>query len=300
MTDAAPYGNLESALRTPGVFCFLDGLSGADTARLARKVERLGYSSIWFAELFGREIFTHAAYLLSNTEKLIVAAAVAIVQKREPVTAWGAANTLAELFAGRFILGLGVSHRELQAARGLGYEKPLSTMRAYLARLQAAEYQAPKPQEPPPVVLGALLPKMMRLALEETRGVHTYFVPPEHTARTRAIAGPGKWVCAAQAVYLETDPVKARAAARKYTSFYLGLRNYPKHLAPLGFGPADLVDGGSDRLVDAIVAWGSVDQVRRRIAAHYEAGATHVCIVPITSDGSMVPDERTIEALAPR
>ena len=300
MADGTDYGNFESALRTPGVFCFLDGMSGAETGRFARKVERLGYSSIWFAELFGREIFTHAAYLLSNTEKLIVAAAVAIVQKREPVTAWGAANTLAELFEGRFVLGLGVSHRELQAMRGLGYEKPLSTMREYLARLRAVEYQAPKSKGPPPVVLGALLPKMMRLALEETQGVHTYFVPPEHTARTRATAGPDKWICAAQAVHLETDPVKARGAARKYTSFYLGLRTYSKHLAPLGFGPADLVGGGSDRLVDAIVAWGSVDEIRQRIAAHYEAGATHVCIVPIASDGSMIPDQRTIEALAPR
>ncbi len=300
MTSGADYGNFVSALRTPGVFCFLDGMSGAQTGQFARKVERLGYSSLWFAELFGREVFSHAAYLLSNTEKLIVAAAVAIVQKREPVTAWGAANTLAELFDGRFILGLGVSHRELQAMRGLTYEKPLSYMREYLARLKAAEYQAPMPKQPAPVVLGALLPRMTQLALTETQGTHTYFVPPEHTARTRALAGPDKWICAAQAVYLESDPIKARDAARKYTSFYLRLRNYPKHLGPLGFGPNDLANGGSDRLVDAIVAWGSVDKIRERIAAHYKAGATHVCIVPIASDGSMIPDERAIETLAPR
>lgn len=299
MTSGVDYGNFVSALRTPGVFCFLDGMSGAQTGQFARKVERLGYSSIWFAELFGREIFTHAAYLLSNTEKLIVAAAVAVVQKREPTTACGAANTLAELFEGRFILGLGVSHRELQAMRGLSYDKPLSYMREYLARLKTADYRAPKPKQPAPVVLGALLPKMMQLALTETQGTHTYFVPPEHTARTRATAGPDKWICAAQAVHLETDPVKARAAARKYTSFYLGLRTYSKHLARLGFGPADLADGGSDRLVDAIVAWGSADKIRERIAAHYKAGATHVCIVPIVSDGGMIPDERTIETLAP-
>jgi probable F420-dependent oxidoreductase len=299
MTSGVDYGNFVSSLRTPGVFCFLDGMNGAETGRLARKIEQLGYSSLWFAELFGREIFTHAAYLLSNTERLIVTAAVAVAQKREPVTASGAANTLAELFEGRFILGLGVSHRELQAMRGLGYEKPLSYMREYLARLKAADYQAPRPKQPPPVVLGALLPKMTQLAVAETQGTHTYFVPPEHTARTRAIAGPDKWVCAAQAAYLETDPVKARAAARKYTSFYLGLRTYAKHLAPLGFARADLADGGSDRLVDAIVAWGSADQIRERIAAHYEAGATHVSIVPIAADGGMIPNERTIEALAP-
>jgi len=299
MTSGVDYGNFLSAFRTPGVFCFLDGMNGVQTGQFARKVERLGYSSLWFAELFGRGIFTHAAYLLSATEKLIVTAAVAVAQKREPVTAWGAANTLAELFGGRFVLGLGVSHRELQAMRGLGYEKPLSYMREYLARLKAADYHAPKPKQPPPVVLGALLPKMTQLALSETQGTHTYFVPPEHTARTRAIAGPDKWVCAAQAVYLETDPAKARAAARKYTSFYLGLRNYSKHLAPLGFAPADLENGGTDRLVDAIVAWGSAEQIRERVAAHYKAGATHVCVVPISADGSMIPNERTIEAVAP-
>jgi probable F420-dependent oxidoreductase len=299
MTSGADYGNFVSALRTPGVFCFLDGMSGAQTGQFARKVERLGYSSIWFAELFGREIFTHAAYLLSNTERVIVTAAVAVAQKREPVTASGAASTLAELFEGRFILGLGVSHRELQAMRGLGYEKPVSYMREYLAKLKAADYQAPKPKQPAPIVLGALLPKMTQLAFTETLGTHTYFVPPEHTARTRAVAGPDKWICAAQAVYLETDPVKARVAARKYTSFYLGLRTYSKHLASLGFGPADLADGGSDRLVDAIVAWGSAEEIRERVAAHYEAGATHVCMVPIAADGSMIPNERAIEQLAP-
>ena len=301
MTNGTDYRNFVAALRTPGVFCFLDGMSGAQTGQFARKVERLGYSSMWFAELFGREIFTHASYLLSSTDKLIVAAAVAVAQKREPVTTLGAANTLAELFEGRFILGLGVSHRELQAMRDLRYDKPYSYMREYLAKMKAApDYQAPKPKQPAPVVLGALLPKMTQLAASETQGTHTYFVSPEHTAKTRDTIGPDKWICAAQAVYLEADPAKARAAARKYMSFYLSLRTYSKHLGPMGFGAADLANGGSDRLVDAIVAWGTEDKIRERIGAHYKAGATHVCILPVRSDGSMLPDERTLEALAPR
>ncbi len=300
MTGATDYRNFESALKTPGVFCFLDEMSGAQTGQFARRVERLGYSSIWVAEVFGRELFAHASYLLSTTDKLVVAAAVAVAQKREPVTAVGAANTLAELFEGRFILGLGVSHRELQAQRGLGYIKPYSFMREYLAKMKTIEYQAPKPKQSPPVVLGALLPKMLQLAVTETQGTHTYFVPPEHTAKTRATIGPDKWICAAQAVYLEADPIKARAAARAYMSFYLRLRNYPKHLGPMGFSEADLANGGSDRLVDAIVAWGNEERIRERIAAHYKAGATHVCILPIRSDGGMGPDERTLEALAPR
>ncbi|HTY53907.1 MAG TPA: TIGR03620 family F420-dependent LLM class oxidoreductase [Candidatus Binataceae bacterium] len=301
MGGGTDYRNFESALRTPGVFAFLDGMGGEQTGQFARKIERLGYSSLWFPELFGREIFTHASYLLSSTDKLIVAAAVAVAQKRDPLTSLGSANTLAELYGSRFILGLGISHRELQEIRGLTYEKPYTYMRDYLARMKAApDYQAPKPKQPVPVLLGALLPKMTQLAASETQGTHTYFVTPEQTARTRAAIGPDKWICAAQAVHLETDATKARDAARKYMSFYLRLPTYSKHLAPMGFGADDIANGGSDRLADAIVAWGTEDKVRERIDAHYKAGATHVCVLPVSSDGGISPDELTLEALAPR
>lgn len=300
MAGSQDYGNYVSALKTPGVFCFLDGLTGEQTGQFARKVERLGYSALWFAELFGRESFSHASYLLGQTDKLILATGVAVVQKREAITTAGASDTIAELFPGRFILGLGVSHREIQAQRGLGYEKPYSYMREYLARMKAAEYLAPKPTQSAPVVLAALLPRMMQLATTETQGTHTYFAPPEHTAKVRAAIGPDKWICAAQAVYLETDPAKARAAARGYMSFYLRLNTYAKHLGPLGFSREDMANGGSDRLVDAIVAWGDETKIRERIAAHYKAGATHVCILPVRADGAMTPDERTLDALAQR
>lgn len=289
-------------IRKYGVWFFLDAMKGAATADFARKVEKLGYGALWIPEAVGREPFPHAAYLLSKTEKLVLATGIANIYARDPITMMAAAKTLGELSDGRFLLGIGVSHQPLVAGlRGHNYDKPYSYMRDYLARMKSApDYQAPKPSQPVPVVLGALLPKMTQLAASETQGVHTYFVSPEHTARTRAALGPNKWICAAQAVYLETDPAKARAAARKYMSFYLQLRTYSKHLAPMGFGPDDIANGGSDRLADAIVAWGGEDQIRERIAAHYRAGATHVCMLPINPDGSMLPDERTLEALAPR
>lgn len=288
-------------LSTIGVFGFLDGMDGAQTAQFARKVERLGYSALWFPEAFGRESFSHASYLLSNTEKLVLAAGIANVFMREPMTAMHAARTLAELFGDRFVLGLGVSNKGLNATRGLRWEKPLGYVREYIRKMKATTYSAPMPAADPPIVLGAVMPRMIELAATETRGTHTYFVPPEHTARARAAIGPDKWICAEQAVMLETNPAKARAAARAYMNFYLGMpgSGYRKNLLGFGFKEADFADGFSDRLVDAIVAWGSEHRLRERVEAHYKAGATHVCIQALRSDGAGPPDERVLKALAP-
>ena len=287
-------------LSTIGVFSFLDGLSGAQLGPFARKVERLGYSALWFAEGLGRESFSLASYLLSQTERLVVATGIAVVFKREPVATAGAAKTLGELFEDRFILGLGVSNKEGNARRGITYDQPYSFMREYLAKLKATMYAAPAPKQEPPIVLAALLPKMLQLAATETHGTHTYFVPPQQTAVVRAAIGPHKWICAEQAVMLEPDPAKARAAARAYMAFYLQIPHYRNSLRAVGFDEADFANGGSDRLVDAIVAWGTEDTLRARIAAHRQAGATHICILPLSPNGGMLPDERTLEALAPR
>lgn len=282
-----------------GVFAFLDGLSGPQTGQFARKVEKLGYSTLWFAEGLGRECFSHAAYLLSQTERLVVATGIAVVFKREPVTAWGVAKTLGELFEDRFILGLGVSNPRGNARRGIPYAKPYTFMREYLAKMKAMPYTAPQPKHEPPIVLAALLPKMLQLAATETHGTHTYFMPPEQTAMARAVIGPDKWLCVEQAVLLEVDPARARAAARKYMGFYLQGGHYQAVLRTVGFTDADFADGISDQLVDAIIAWGSEDKLRERIAAHYQAGATHVCVLPLSGDGSTIPNERTLDALAP-
>jgi probable F420-dependent oxidoreductase len=184
--------------------------------------------------------------------------------------------------------------------RGLGYGKPVTYMHEYLAAMKSAAYTAPKPPAEPLVLLAANNRKMLALAGSDADGTLTYFVPPEHTAQARTIVGDGKWVCAEQAVMLETDPSKARMAAREYMRFYLTLPPYRKNLASLGFNEADMANGGSDRLVDAIVAWGDEHKLRTRIEAHYRAGATHVCILPLSVSGGMAPDLRTVQALAPR
>jgi probable F420-dependent oxidoreductase len=149
-------------------------------------------------------------------------------------------------------------------------------------------------------VIAALHPKMLDHAAAETHGTHTYFVPPEHTAKARAQIGPKPWICAAQAVILETDADKARKAARGYMKTYVPrLPNYKNNLTNLGWSDADFENGCSDRLVDAIVAWGTAEKIRERIEAHWKAGATHVCILPLPADGSPIPDEKALEALKP-
>ena len=148
-------------------------------------------------------------------------------------------------------------------------------------------------------MIAALHPKMLALRRRETHGTHTYFVPPEHTAKVRAQIGPKPWICAAQAVILETDATKARTAARTYMKTYVPrLPNYTNNLKSLGWKDEDFDNGCSDALVDAIVAWGSEDKIRDRIDAHLKAGATHVCILPLRADGEPLPDVRTMEAFA--
>jgi probable F420-dependent oxidoreductase len=135
---------------------------------------------------------------------------------------------------------------------------------------------------------------MIQLAAAETAGVLTYFTPPERTGQVRTAIGPEKWLGAEQAGMLESNPTRARAEAREYMRFYFQIPHYPRMLSGLGFTDADFADGGSDRLVDAIVAWGSPETIRARLGAHYAAGATHVCILPLQPTG-----ERALEALAP-
>jgi len=282
-----------------GLWSILDATRASDSAAFARKVERLGYSAMWIPEAVGREPFAHAGYLAGATERLIIATGIANIWARDPMTMMAGARTLAELSGGRFLLGIGVSHEPLVRVRGHEFVKPYSYMREYLPKMKSALYMAVKPKEEPPIVIAALHPRMLALAAEQTHGTHTYFVPPEHTARARAIIGPKAWICAAQAVLLETDPAVARDAARDYMKTYTRLPNYANMLKALGFTDADFADGGSDRLVDAVVAWGNEDQLRERIAAHHRAGATHVCILPLRTDKPPLPDERTMEALAP-
>ena len=283
-----------------GVWTFLDLMSAEEAAGFVRQVEALGYSTLWLPEAIGRDPFTFLGYLAARTERLQFATGIANIYARDPMTMRAIQQTMAELSGGRFVLGLGVSHSHLvTGVRGHEYKKPIPAMREYLTAMQGALYRAVEPASEAPIVLAALRPAMLRLAREQARGAHPYFVTPEHTKRAREILGPGAWLAPEQKVLLDTDPARARATARATMQIYLGLPNYQNNLKWLGFDDADLADGGSDRLVDAIVAWGDEAAIAARIQAHHDAGADHVCIQPLRADGIPGPDLRVLEALAP-
>jgi probable F420-dependent oxidoreductase len=283
-----------------GVLGLLDTLTSAETGQLAQKIERLGYSALWFPHQMGREVFSFASYLLSQTERLIVGTGVAIAFAYEPTVTASAARTLSEVFGDRFILGLGVSNKAYNAQRGFGYERPVAFMRDYLVKLKAAPYDAPRPPHEAPIVIAAMMPKMLELAATETRGTLTYLTTTEQIARYRTAIGPQPWLCAVQLVMLETDAANARAKAREYLQLYLGIEHYPQRWKGLGFSEADFANGGSDQLIDAIVAWGDERTIRARLAEQFKAGATHVSMIPLDPRGGIGPDARAIEALAPR
>jgi len=283
-----------------GIWTFLDLLPADEAAAFARRLEGFGYSALWIPEAVGRDPFAFLGYLAARTERLVLATGIANIYARDPMTMQAVRKTLAELSGGRFLLGLGVSHKELVTdLRQHEYQKPVPAMSAYLDAMQAALYTALQPAEDAPIVLAALRPAMLRLARAKARGAHPYFTTPEHTARAREILGPGAWLAPEQKVLLETNPATARGVARAAMQMYLALPNYQNNLKWLGFTDDDLAKGGSDRLVDAIVAWGDEAAIRRRIEAHHAAGADHVCIQPLRPDGTPGPDLRAIEALAP-
>lgn len=283
-----------------GVWTWLDQLSAGEAAEFANRLEEWGYGALWLPEAVGRDPFALIGYLSARTDRLIFATGIANIYARDPMTMRAVRETLAEASNGRFLLGLGVSHAHLVAGvRKHEYGKPLSTMRAYLERMESAIYMGRQPAEPAPVVLAALRQKMLGLSVEKAKGAHPYFVPPEHTARAREILGPDGWLCPEQMVLRETDAAKARAIARANIKIYLDLPNYQNNLKWLGFEDRDFQDGGSDRLVDAIVAWGDDKVIADRIQAHYAAGANHVCIQPFRTDGVPGPDLALLETFAP-
>jgi probable F420-dependent oxidoreductase len=236
--------------------------------------------------------------VLGDTERLVVASGIAGIYARDPFAANAGANTLGEAFPDRFVLGLGVSHAPAVEARGHRYLPPVAGMRAYLDAIDAAEYRAAKPRRPVPRVLAALRPRMLELARERAAGAHPYFVPVAHTARARALLGDGPVLAPEQAVLLDSDAQRARTTARAFMAPYLRLPNYVDNLRELGFAESDFERGGSDRLVDAIVAWGDEDAIAKRVRAHHDVGADHVAIQPLATDiPAAVADLTT---LAPR
>jgi len=253
------------------------------------ELDEAGWPTLWIPETVARDPFVSAAMILDRTTNLRVATGIASIWARDALTTNNATLTLNEAYDGRFLLGLGVSHHTLtEWVRKHTYSKPLSTMRDYLERMDASRFTGVAPAEPPSRVLAALGPKMLALSAELADGAHPYFVPVEHTVIARETIGPDKLLAVEQMVVLETDADKARDIARAHMKVYLGLPNYANNLIRLGYDEADIADA-SDNVVDAIVAWGSVDDVVARVGAHHAAGADHVCVQVLLDDGDRVP-----------
>jgi len=284
-----------------GVWYFTDGQPAPQAAEFAQRIESLGYSALWIPETVGRHPFVHASWLLANTRNLVLATGIASIYNRDPGAAMAAARSLAEQSGGRFILGLGVSHQPLvEGVRGHSYGKPLSTMRAYLENMSRSMYQAVPPAEEPPVVIAALGPKMLALAGTAVQGAHPYFTTPEHTAQAREIMGPDAMLCVEQKVILTENAQTAREVARGQASIYSSLPNYRNNWLRLGFTEEE-ISSLSDRFIDETFVWGDIEKIKARVQAHWDAGASHVCIQPINPNGQMGdPDWALLEAMAPR
>src|SRR5688500_16091746 len=257
MTRALPL-----AMGPFGLWTFsLDRQPWSRSKELAAEIEEMGWSAIWVPEATNRNVFVNATLLLTATQHLCVVTGIAPIHNRDAMATANGQRTLDEAFPDRFVLGLGVSHAWLvEDLRGGTYSKPLPTMRAYLDRMDAAPFSAHPPTAKDRRLLAALGPKMLALAPD-------------------------------QKVLLETDPSEARRIARMHLSGYLSQPNYRNSFIRQGFANDELDDGGSDRLVDAIVAWGSIDTVVARVLAHRDAGADHVAVQVLPRDMGHLPLE---------
>jgi probable F420-dependent oxidoreductase len=271
---------LAGALGPFGVWSWaLQRLSATEAGLAAREFEALGYPAVWIPETLGnKEIFSHAAILLAATTRIVVASGIANIHARDPMAMANGARSLAEAYPGRFVLGVGVSHAPSVATRGGTYGRPLETLRAYLDAMNGAPYGGPEPDPPVPLVIAALGPRMLELAAERADGAHPYFVPVEHTPFARQHLGPEPCLVVEQTAVLTTDPAGGRRIGRAFAKAYLALPNYANNLRRMGWGEADLAGDGSDRLIDAVIAWGDVEAIVRRVRAHLDAGADQVCL----------------------
>jgi probable F420-dependent oxidoreductase len=263
----------------------------SDGAEAAAELEELGYSSLW---LPGREpatAFDAVAAALRATRSVTVATGILSVWQHAPDRVAAERAQLADAYGGRFLLGLGISHAALVEQ----YRRPLATMRGYLEALDAAAPPVPRRDR----VIAALGPRMLELARDRSAGSHPYLVPVEHTRVAREALGPDALLAPELGVVLERDADRARAVARGWLPRYLAMPNYTNNLRRLGFADADLADGGSDRLIDALIAWGDEEAIRARVAEHREAGADTVCVQVLRPDGATGLPLEEWRALAP-
>jgi probable F420-dependent oxidoreductase len=279
-----------------GTGLWLEESRRAEAKDVAAELDELGYAALWLSAGFGQGLPTLFGELLDATRRMSVASGILSIWHATAAQAAQGFAALEREHPGRFLLGLGASHALRVDADEKRYERPWSRMVGYLDELDSQRPVVPPERR----VLAALGPRMLRLSAERTAGAHPYFVPVEHTALARETLGPGHLLAPEQAVVLQTDPELARELARGHMKGYLRLPNYTNNLRRLGYRDEDLAGGGSDRLVDAIVAWGDLDRIVERVRAHHDAGADSVNVQVINDRSGQFPREhyrRLAEAL---
>lgn len=292
-----------------GVWGHLDTLSIEEVREYARRADELGYGTLWVPETVGREPFTLLALLAQATTTMKLGTSIASIWGRDAQTARMAAMSIHEASAGRFVLGLGVSHPHLaEKLRGHHYDRPLTRMREYLAAYRSAIYRGPMAPEgagEPPVLLAALRDHMLALSATDADGAFPYLVTPARVAEMRTILdasvagadGPRATLAVTLPVALSSTPSDARAIGRAYLAPYLRTPTYQASWTLQGFDAIDWEKPGSDLMVDAMVACGSVDDVRERVGQYVASGADHVAIIPLNAQGQ-TEHLPTLEALA--
>jgi probable F420-dependent oxidoreductase len=245
-----------------------------DIADAAAELEALGYSALWVPDV-GGDVFGALRLLLEATTTVTAATGILNLWMHPAAEVGEGLAALDAAFPSRTLLGIGVSHAPLVERLEAGsYRQPVRVMEQYLTALDRAEPVVPRSRR----VLAALGPKMLELARDRASGAHPYLANPDHTHFARGVLGAEPMLLPEQPVVLERDPTRAREAARAHLGTYLGLPNYVNNLRRIGFTDDDVSDGGSDRLVDGVVAWGDETAIARRVRAHLDAGADHVCI----------------------
>ena len=271
-----------------GVWSSLLRLGDAhEVADAAAELEEIGFDAIWVPGRGAVDLDERLRLLLGSTDRIAVATGIVSIWTNPAGETAAMRARLAAEFGDRFLLGLGVSHAPLVDGSGGHYTRPFSAMVAYLDELDAS----PDPVLPEDRILAALAPKMLELARERALGSHPYLVTPAHTRIAREALGPDALLAPELTVVLETDPDQARAIARTFIGRYLQLPNYVDNLLRTGFDPTDVEGGGSDRLIDDVIAWGDVDAIGARIADHRAAGADHVALQVLTADAERLPRE---------
>jgi probable F420-dependent oxidoreductase len=249
-----------------------------EVARAAAEVEDLGYGAIWMPGGQPAGLADHLRNLLKATQKAVIATGIVSVWTHPADATAAMHHALEHAFPDRFLLGIGISHQRAVEGAGIAYEKPLRKLRSYLDELDAASDPVPIDER----ILASLGPLSLKLSRDRSLGTHPYFMPVEHTRISREAVGPDKMVAPEQMVVLETNADRARTIARAAADRYLHAPNYVNNLLRLGFTDEDVSNGGSERLIDALIAWGEPSVIAQRIAEHHAAGADHVCIQVLT------------------